>query len=112
MDNEDNGDKRARTGKEERFMLFMVIERFEPGRVAEVYRRVRERGRSFPVGLDYVDSWVEAGFGRCFQLMPCDDERLLEQWMRSWEGCGIGFEEVVPVVTSAEAREAAASLPD
>jgi uncharacterized protein DUF3303 len=92
-------------------MLFMVIERFEPKRAAEVYRRLGERGRGLPEGLEYVDSWVEAGFGRCFQLMRCDDERLLEQWMRSWEGSGIGFEEVVPVVTSAEAREAAASLP-
>jgi hypothetical protein len=92
-------------------MLFMVIERFEPGRVAEVYRRVRDGGRALPQGLEYIDSWVEAGFGRCFQLMRCDDKRLLAQWMRSWEGSGIGFEEVVPVVTGAEAREAAASLP-
>jgi hypothetical protein len=92
-------------------MLFMVIERFEPGRVAEAYRRAGEAGRGLPNGLEYIDSWVEGGFGRCFRPMRCDDERLLEQWRRSWDGSGIGFEEVVPVLTGAEAREAAASLP-
>lgn len=34
-----------------------------------VYRRVREAGRMLPAGLEYVDSWVEPTFARCFQLM-------------------------------------------
>ena len=91
-------------------MLFMVIERFEPGRAADVYRRLRDGGRSMPAGLDYVDSWVEANLGRCFQLMRCDDARLLQMWVLSWEGSGITIEEIVPVVPSADTSEAVASL--
>ena len=66
-------------------MLFMIIERFKPGAVPEIYRRLRDQGRSMPEGLTYEGSWIEAGFGRCFQLMACDDARLLQEWVLSWE---------------------------
>ena len=85
-------------------MLFMVIERFRGGDAVAVYRRYRERGRMTPEGLRYVESWVETDFGRCFQLMECDDPRLLWQWTARWEDL-VEFE-VVPVVTSKEAAEA------
>lgn len=85
-------------------MLFMLIERFRGGDAAAVYRRYRERGRMMPEGLSYVDSWVERDFGRCFQLMECDDPRLLQEWMSRWEDL-VEFE-VFPVVTSKEAAEA------
>jgi len=81
----------------------MVIERFRPGCAAEVYRRARERGRMMPPGLGYVASWVETDFARCFQVMECDDPRLLREWMDAWEDL-VDFE-VVPVITSAEAAE-------
>jgi hypothetical protein len=84
-------------------MLYMVIERFRGGDAAAVYRRYRERGRMAPEGLRYVDSWVEAGFGRCFQLMECDDPRLLDEWVAHWQDL-VEFE-IVPVVTSREAAE-------
>ena len=84
-------------------MLFMVIERFQPGAVPEIYRRLRDRGRSLPEGLTYVDSWIEAGFGRCFQLMECDDARLLQEWILQWEDLFSG--EIIPVVPSAQTRE-------
>ena len=87
-------------------MLFMVVERFrEPG-AAAVYARARERGRMMPDGLQYVDSWVDASFGRCFQLMACDDLSLLMAWIGRWSDL-VDFE-VVPVVTSAEAARVAA----
>jgi hypothetical protein len=88
-------------------MLFMVIERFRGGDAAPVYRRYRERGRMMPEGLSYVDSWVERDFGRCFQLMECEDARLLRQWMSRWEDL-VEFE-VFRVVTSKEAAEAISS---
>ena len=88
-------------------MLFMVIERFEGNDMAPVYRRVRDEGRLLPDGLDYVDSWVQADFSRCFQLMRTDDATLLEQWVLAWRGYGVSFE-IVPVMSSAEAREAVA----
>jgi hypothetical protein len=85
-------------------MLFMVIERFKDQDALPVYRRVRDAGRRLPPGLAYVDSWVEANFDRCFQLMECDDLRLLQEWIIGWRGSGVSFE-IVPVVPSKATRE-------
>jgi len=92
-------------------MLFMVIERFKDNDMVPVYRRVRESGRSLPDGLRYVDSWIEANFARCFQLMETDDPRLLQEWVLSWRGLGVTFE-IVPVVPSKETREVVAPFLD
>lgn len=92
-------------------MLFMVIERFRDDDMVPVYQRVRADGRMLPAGLDYVDSWVEPNFGRCFQLMRCDDLTLLQQWVLGWRGLGVTFE-IVPVVSSVETRAVVAPLLD
>lgn len=88
-------------------MLFMVIEHFRDGNPVPVYRRFRERGRMAPEGLRYVSSWVTADHKDCYQVMECDDRRLLDEWISHWHDI-VDFE-VIPVVTSAEA--AAAILP-
>jgi Protein of unknown function (DUF3303) len=67
-------------------MLFMVIERFRDNDMIPVYRRLKESGRALPEGLAYVDSWVEPNFSRCFQLMRCDDLRLIQAWILEWRG--------------------------
>ena len=85
----------------------MIIERFKEEDMLPVYQRVRDGGRSLPDGLKYIDSWVEPNFGRCFQLMECDDARLIQQWVLHWRGTGVTFE-IVPVVTSAQTREVVA----
>ena len=92
-------------------MLFMVIERLG-GRegAAAVYRRFRERGRMTPDGLKYVASWVEPDYGRCFQLMECDDPALLDLWAARWRDL-VEFE-IVPVVTSEEAAAALGRSPE
>jgi hypothetical protein len=82
-------------------MLYMVIEYFNAGAASEIYRRVRERGRQLPPGLEYVDSWVDHDYFRCFQLMRTDDRALLDVWARSWSD--LIRMEVFPVRTSAEA---------
>lgn len=84
-------------------MLFMVIERFKNQDALAVYRRFREQGRMMPDGLKYVGSWIEASFGRCFQLMECDDPRLFQQWIIHWQDL-MEFE-IVPVVASKETSE-------
>ena len=89
-------------------MLFMVIERFRNRDAQAVYRRFRDQGRGAPDGLRYVDSWIEANFDRCFQIMECDDARLLQQWVAAWSDL-IEFE-IVPVVPSSETRAAIAPL--
>jgi hypothetical protein len=84
-------------------MLYMVIERFKNGDPAPVYRRFRDQGRLAPEGLTYVSSWVTLDMTTCYQVMECDDRRLLEQWMTRWSDL-VDFE-VVPVITSAQAAE-------
>ena len=81
-------------------MLFMVVERFKNRDAKAVYRRLRDQGRGAPDGLKYVGSWIEANFDRCFQLMECEDVRLLQQWVLHW-GDLVEFE-IVPVVPSTE----------
>ena len=88
-------------------MLFMVIERFQNNDMVPIYRRLRDEGRGLPEGLTYVDSWIEPNFSRCFQLMECDDPRLLQEWVLWWRGCGATFE-FVPVVPSAQTRQVVA----
>lgn len=84
-------------------MLYLVIERFKNREAIPIYRRFKEKGRMTPVGLDYVDSWVETNFDRCFQLMECGDARLLEEWAANWRDL-VDFE-FVPVRTSKQAAE-------
>jgi hypothetical protein len=82
-------------------MLYMVIEYFNAGAAVDIYRRARDQGRQLPPGLEYVDSWVDLDYGRCFQLMRTDDYTLFEVWIAMWSD--LGRFEVVPVRTSAEA---------
>jgi len=84
-------------------MIYMVIERFKNREAIPVYRRFREKGRMTPEGLNYEESWVETNFDRCFQLMECDDARLLEEWAANWSDL-VEFE-FVPVRTSIQAFE-------
>lgn len=84
-------------------MLFMVIERFKRSEIKAIYRRVRDKGRVLPKGLTYIDSWIEASFGRCFQLMETDDVTLLQQWVVEL-GDAIEFE-IVPVAPSKDVRK-------
>lgn len=81
-------------------MLFMVVEHFKDRDPAPVYKRFAEQGRLMPEGLSYVNSWIEVGMDRCFQVMETDDPALLQEWIKNW-GDLVDFE-VVPVVTSAE----------
>ncbi|HMA74619.1 MAG TPA: DUF3303 family protein [Xanthobacteraceae bacterium] len=92
-------------------MLFMVIERFQNNDAVPIYQRLRDRGRSLPEGLEYVDSWVEPNFARCFQLMRCSDLKLFQEWILQWRGSGLTLE-IVPVVPSKETREVVAPYLD
>jgi hypothetical protein len=81
---------------------YMVIERFRDP--VAVYRRFRERGRLAPDGLEYISSWVTEDVTRCYQMMACNDEQLLKQWMSNWDDI-VEFE-VIPVLSSEEAARA------
>ena len=79
----------------------MIVEEFRNGDAAPVYRRYRDKGRLAPEGLRYIASWVTQDFRRCYQVMECEDQALLEEWMSFWNDL-VDFE-VIPVVSSAEA---------
>jgi len=87
-------------------MLYMIIEHFRNGDALPVYRRFRDQGRLAPDGLRYAGSWVTADFRRCFQVMECDDPKLVAEWTAQWKDL-VEFE-IVPVITSAEAATAVA----
>jgi hypothetical protein len=80
----------------------MVIETFVKG-PGPVYDRFHERGRMAPEGLTYVNSWVTSDGMRCYQVMECDDPRLLDAWTTAWKDL-VSFE-IIPVMTSAEASK-------
>jgi hypothetical protein len=84
-------------------MVYMIVETFRNRDAMPVYRRFRERGRLAPHGLRYVSSWVTSDMTKCYQVMECDDRRLLDEWTAQWSDL-IDFE-IIPVITSAEAVE-------
>lgn len=82
-------------------MLYMILETFREGNAIPVYRRFREKGRMAPDGLRYVSSWVTEDFRRCYQVMECEDPKLIDEWIAQWNDL-VEFE-IIPVMTSAEA---------
>jgi uncharacterized protein DUF3303 len=96
--------RRAAAATRERgAMLYMIIESFKNRDPVPVYRRFRDQGRLAPEGVTYVSSWITADMDRCYQLMECEDRRLLDQWVARWSDL-IDFQ-VLPVITSAQAVE-------
>ena len=55
-------------------------------------------------GVRRCPARVTEDLRRCFQIMECDDRRLLDQSMANWND--ITDFEVIPVITSAEATAA------
>jgi hypothetical protein len=84
-------------------MLLMLIERFADQDAIAVYTHLRDKGRGLPDRLKYIDSWVEPNFDRCFQLMECEDLRLVQEWVLHWRR--LATFEIVPVVPAKDARE-------
>jgi hypothetical protein len=78
----------------------MVIENFVQG-ARPVYERAAAKGRMLPPGLVYLESWVDEGLGRCFQLMETDDPSLFDQWTAEWRDL-VSFE-IIPLIDSTEA---------
>jgi len=81
-------------------MLFMVIERFAPGRLNLVRERFTTQGRLLPSNVTYHASWMDETGTGCFQLMEAPDLPALDPWLHAWADL-IDFE-IVPVLTSAD----------
>jgi hypothetical protein len=82
-------------------MLYMVVEQFKDA--AAIYRRLREKGRMMPEGLEYVSSWIDLDLKICWQLMRAEDQALFQHWTDNWKDL-MDFK-IAPVRTSAEVRE-------
>jgi hypothetical protein len=82
-------------------MLYMVIERFKDA--PAIYRRLREKGRMMPQGLEYVSSWIDVDLKTCWQVMRAQDDSLFQTWIDNWKD--LADFEIVQVRTSAEVRE-------
>ena len=81
----------------------MIIERFRPGKVKDLYKRFDEKGRMLPEGVHYINSWINAEVSICYQVMETDSEAKLQEWISHWNDL-VDFE-IIPVISSAMARE-------
>ncbi len=84
-------------------MNYMVIEKFRPGKVKEMYQRFAEKGRMMPEGVNYVNSWIDEQLTTCYQVMEADDKKNIDEWISHWDDL-VDFE-VVAVISSGEAKE-------
>ena len=83
-------------------MLFMIIERFHPGKARAVYERFEEKGRLLPDGVVYLDSWIDEQISICFQVMESNSVEKIHQWIGEW--IDLADFEVIPVINSAAAK--------
>ena len=83
-------------------MFYMVIEHFRPGKVKELYNRFDQNGRMMPEGVNYINSWIDKDIKTCYQVMESPSMDKLHEWISNWNDI-VDFE-VIPVITSAEAR--------
>lgn len=83
-------------------MQYMVIEKFMPGRVKDLYQRFAETGRMLPEGVKYINSWISKDVSICYQLMEADSLEDLNLWIANWDD--LADFEVIPIISSDEAR--------
>lgn len=84
-------------------MLYMIIEKFHSGKVKDIYKRFDEKGRLMPEGLSYINSWIDEQISTCFQVMETDNRDKIHDWISHWSD--LADFEIIPVVTSAQAKE-------
>jgi len=83
-------------------MQYMLIERFRPGKVKDMYQRFSEKGRMLPDGVTFVGSWINESVTVCYQVMEAESLEKLQIWIDNWKDY-TEFE-VIPVISSAEAK--------
>jgi hypothetical protein len=81
----------------------MIIEKFHPGKVKNMYKRFEKKGRMLPEGVKYINSWINEPVSICYQVMEADRIEKIHEWISNWNDL-VDFE-IIPVITSAEAKE-------
>jgi hypothetical protein len=80
----------------------MIIERFHPNKVKAMYKRFEEKGRMLPEGVSYINSWINEDVTVCYQVMESNNVAKIHEWITNWNDL-VDFE-IIPVITSAEAK--------
>jgi hypothetical protein len=83
-------------------MTYLIIERFFPDKVKELYARFAQKGRMLPEGVVYIQSWIDENVEICYQIMESDSSEKIWEWAANWQD--LADFEVIPVITSAEAK--------
>ena len=83
----------------------MVIERFRPGKVKEIYERFDNKGRMLPEGVSYLNSWTDKNLKTCYQVMESESLQKLMEWTAMWDDL-VDFE-IIRVYSSQEAKSKA-----
>jgi hypothetical protein len=84
-------------------MLYMVIEKFHIEKVKELYRRFEEKGRMLPEGVNYINSWINDDVTICYPVMESNTKEKIDEWISHWDD--LANFEVIPVITSSQAKE-------
>ncbi|MFM9957702.1 MAG: DUF3303 domain-containing protein [Phycisphaerales bacterium] len=84
---------------------FMIVERFKPGRVRDVYERFAQKGRMMPDSLRFIDSWITSDVTVCYQLMEAENVAAFEPWTQNWSDL-VDFE-IHAIIDSFEAKQRA-----
>lgn len=83
-------------------MLYMIIEKFQAGKVKMIYERFDEKGRMMPDGVNYINSWIQTDMSTCYQVMESDSKEKIHEWISHWKD--LADFEIIQVITSSEAR--------
>ena len=75
-------------------MQYMVIQTIKSDCTQQVFDRFHKKGRMLPVGLIYIESWLEDQGNRCFKLLETNDPSLIDQWIPQWADL-VGFEVIM-----------------
>lgn len=88
---------------------YLIIETFYPEKIKALYERFDKKGRLMPEGVHYINSWIDEGVTKCYQIMECESREKLEEWIRNWHD--LADFQIIPVISSAEAKKIALSRP-
>lgn len=84
-------------------MLYMIIEKFHPGKIEQLYKRFDENGRMLPEGVKYINSWIDENVATCYQVMESESPEKINTWVHKWND--LADFEIIPVINSAQAKE-------
>ncbi len=89
-------------------MMYMIVERFNTGKVKQLYKTFEEKGRQLPDGLTYINSWINEDVTVCYQLMETDEESKIQAWIMNWKH--FADFEIIKVISSEEAKQKVGEL--